>query len=93
MNNKSKKTIVTGGAGFIGSHLVDRLLDDGHEVIGEATNGRQAINMYKELKPDLVTMDISMPILSGVEAVKEIIGEDPDAKIIMISAECTLKYL
>jgi len=62
------------------------LKGDGHEIIGEASNGRQAVTMYRDLKPDLVTMDISMPILTGVEAVKKIIGEDPSAKIIMISA-------
>jgi len=62
------------------------LKNDGHEIVGEASNGRQAISMYRDLKPDLVTMDISMPILTGVEAVKKIIQEDPDAKIIMISA-------
>lgn len=58
----------------------------GHDIVGEATNGRQAVLLYKELEPDLVTMDISMPILSGVEAVKQIIKEDAKANIIMISA-------
>lgn len=62
------------------------LKGDGHEIVGEATNGRQAVTMYRDLKPDLVTMDISMPILTGVEAVKKIIEEDANAKIIMISA-------
>ena len=58
----------------------------GHHIIGEASNGRQAVSQYLELKPDLVTMDISMPIMSGVEAVQRIIKEDPEALIIMISA-------
>lgn len=58
----------------------------GHDVVGEATNGRQGVTMYKELRPDLVTMDISMPLLSGVDAVVKIIEEDPQAKIVMISA-------
>lgn len=62
------------------------LKNDGHEVVGEAANGRQGVTMYKDLKPDLVTMDISMPLMSGVEAVAKIIEEDPQAKIVMISA-------
>lgn len=67
-------------------NLSSILKSAGHEVVGEATNGRQAVTLYSELEPDLVTMDISMPILSGVEAVKRIIKEDPKAKIVMISA-------
>lgn len=60
--------------------------ENGHKVIGEAVDGKQAIDLYSELKPDLVTMDITMPKLSGVEAVEQIIKLDPSAKIIMISA-------
>lgn len=62
------------------------LKGDGHVIIGEASNGRQAIALYEELQPDVVTMDISMPIMSGVEAVQIIIDKYPEAKIIMISA-------
>jgi YesN/AraC family two-component response regulator len=58
----------------------------GHEIVGQATNGKQAVLMYSELKPDLVTMDISMPLMSGVDAVKEITDTDEAAKIIIISA-------
>jgi DNA-binding NarL/FixJ family response regulator len=67
-------------------NLVSILSDAGHEIVGQAVNGKQAIIMYGELKPDLVTMDISMPIMRGVDAVKEIVAEDKDAKIIIISA-------
>jgi len=59
---------------------------DGHEIIGEASNGRQAVAQYEELEPDVVTMDISMPIMTGVEAVQRIIERHPEAKIVMISA-------
>lgn len=58
----------------------------GFSVIGEASNGVEAIEKYKELKPDLVTMDIVMPLKSGIEAAREITSADPEARIIMCSA-------
>jgi YesN/AraC family two-component response regulator len=60
--------------------------DNGHEVVGEAADGRQAILLYFKLKPDLVTMDITMPKMTGVEVVKHIVDNDSSAKIIMVSA-------
>jgi two-component system chemotaxis response regulator CheY len=56
------------------------------EIAGEAVNGREAIEKYKELRPDIVTMDIIMPEVDGIQAVKEILKIDPDAKILMCSA-------
>lgn len=67
-------------------NLVTILSDNGHEIVGQAINGKHAVLMYTELKPDLVTMDISMPVMRGVDAVKEIINVDQNAKIIIISA-------
>ncbi|MFJ7916956.1 MULTISPECIES: response regulator [unclassified Lysinibacillus] len=58
----------------------------GYEVVGNAGNGKEAVAMYRELQPDLITMDVTMPVMTGIEAVKEIIPEFPDAKIIMITA-------
>ena len=58
----------------------------GYEVVGNAVNGREAVSMYRELQPDLVTMDVTMPVMTGIAAVKEIIPEFPNAKIIMITA-------
>lgn len=66
--------------------LKDILVKEGHEVIGEAGNGEEAIEKYMELKPDVVTMDIVMPSMDGLDAVKGIIEKDPDAKVIMCSA-------
>jgi two-component system chemotaxis response regulator CheY len=69
--------------------LADILKKEGFEVCGEAENGKEAVDKYKELKPELVTMDIVMPKMEeidGVAAVKEIIKIDPQAKIIMVSA-------
>jgi len=59
---------------------------DGHTVVAEAVNGQDGYDKYVEFKPDLVTMDITMPIMSGVESLKKIKGEYPDAKVIMVSA-------
>src|SRR6056297_4345209 len=58
----------------------------GYNVIAEATNGQEAVDLYKRLKPDVMTMDISMPVMDGIEAVNQIVQLYPDANIIMISA-------
>lgn len=58
----------------------------GYEVVGKAVNGKEAVVMYRALQPDLVTMDVTMPVMNGIAAVKKIIPEFPDAKIIMITA-------
>ena len=62
------------------------LTDVGHEIVAEAQNGKEACSLYEKLKPDLVTMDISMPVMSGVDATKAIVTRFPDANIVMISA-------
>ena len=59
---------------------------DGHTVVGEATNGQEGFDKYVELKPDLVTMDITMPVMTGVESLKKIKTDFPDAKVVMVSA-------
>ncbi len=58
----------------------------GHEVVGEATNGLEGYDMYSNLKPDIVTLDITMPVLDGIEALKKIKGDFPDAKVVMVTA-------
>lgn len=67
-------------------NLKNILSNEGHTISGEASNGKQAVIAYNEIKPDLVTMDITMPIMDGLEACKQIIEENPDAKVVMISA-------
>ncbi len=59
---------------------------EGYEIVGEAVNGQEGYDKYVELKPDLVTMDITMPVMTGVESLKKIKGEFPEAKIVMVSA-------
>ena len=58
----------------------------GHIVVAEAENGQDAVEKYREFLPDLVTMDMTMPVMDGCEAVKQIIGEFPAAKIVMVSS-------
>lgn len=81
-----KKVLVVDDAEFMRFSLKTMLDKNGFEVVGEAENGIRAIDMYKNLKPDLVTMDITMPDMGGIEAVKEIIKIDNSAKIVMVSA-------
>jgi two-component system chemotaxis response regulator CheY len=64
----------------------DILSKNGYEVCGEANDGVQAIEKFKELKPDLITMDITMPEMDGIHALKEIKKLEPNAKVIMCSA-------
>ncbi|GAA0493200.1 response regulator [Salinibacillus aidingensis] len=78
--------LVTDDAAFMRMQLKDILTKQGHEVVGEASNGKEAIDQYSELQPDLVTMDITMPEMDGVAAVKEIKKMNPDATVVMCSA-------
>lgn len=80
------RVLITDDAAFMRMQLRDMVTKAGHEVVGEAENGQQAIELYQQLKPDLVTMDITMPVMDGVQAVREIKGIDPGATIIMCSA-------
>jgi two-component system, chemotaxis family, chemotaxis protein CheY len=80
------RILVVDDAAFMRMMLKNIILELGHEVVGEAGNGQQALAMFQELQPDLVTMDITMPDMDGIAAVKEIRAVDPNAKIIMVSA-------
>ena len=82
----SHTVLICDDAIFMRTMISDILAQAGYEVIGEAESGAQAVQRYQELKPDLVTMDIVMPDMSGIEAVREICKADPDARILMCSA-------
>ncbi|MFH1791756.1 MAG: response regulator [Candidatus Omnitrophota bacterium] len=86
MAGKKAKIMVVDDAIFMRRMLSDILKQGGHEVVAEAANGKESIEQYKKVKPDMVTMDIIMPELGGIEAVKEIMGLDHAAQIIMVSA-------
>lgn len=80
------RVMVVDDAAFMRMMVKDILTKNGYEVVGEAENGLKAVERYQELKPDLTTMDITMPEMDGISAVKEIKKIDPAAKIIMCSA-------
>ncbi|ARU62466.1 two-component system chemotaxis response regulator CheY [Tumebacillus sp. BK434] len=82
----SHKILIVDDAAFMRMMIKEILTKNGYTVVGEAQDGVQAVEKYKELRPDLVTMDITMPEMDGIHALKEIRGFDPNAKIIMCSA-------
>ncbi|HDQ26522.1 MAG TPA: response regulator [bacterium] len=81
-----KKALIVDDTRFMRTILAGILKKKSIEVAGEASNGREAVEKYREIKPDLVTMDIIMPEMDGIEAVKLILKEFPEAKILMCSA-------
>ena len=80
------KILIVDDAAFMRMMLRDILTKGGYEVAGEAENGAIAVSKYAELKPDLVTLDITMPEKDGIQALKDIKAADPGAKCIMCSA-------
>ena len=82
----NQTVLVCDDAIFMRTMISDILSQAGFEVVGEAESGLQAVEKYRMLKPDLVTMDIVMPDMGGIEAVREICKNDPEARILMCSA-------
>lgn len=80
------RVLVVDDAAFMRMMIKDILSKNGFEVVGEAENGLKAVEKYQELRPDLTTMDITMPEMDGISAVKQIKQIDPAAKVIMCSA-------
>lgn len=79
------KILIVDDAAFMRNFLIDNIQKFGYEVAGQACDGREAVEMYLDVNPDLVTMDINMPKMNGIDALKEIKKLDTEAKIIMIS--------
>jgi len=82
------KKILIADDSRVAAHLLSEIIEsiEGCEVIDNAVTGEQAIEFYEKYKPDLVTMDLSMPGIGGMEAVKRIIASDPGAKIVVVSS-------
>ena len=80
------RVLIVDDAAFMRMMVKDIFSKNGYEIVGEAENGVKAIEKFQELKPDLTTMDITMPEMDGITAVKEIKKIDPSAKVIMCSA-------
>lgn len=82
----AQTVLVCDDAMFMRTMIADILTQAGFEVVGEAETGEQAVQKFRELSPDLVTMDIVMPSMGGIEAVRAICKDHPAAKILMCSA-------
>jgi len=80
------KILIVDDAAFMRMMLKDILTKGGHEIVGEAENGAVAVEKYNKLRPDLVTMDITMPEMEGIEALRLIKSQHPSAVVIMCSA-------
>ncbi len=80
------RVLLVDDASFMRMMLKNILVGSGYEVAGEAENGAKALEQFKALKPDLVIMDIIMPEMGGIDAVREIIKQNPAAKILMCSS-------
>ncbi len=82
----AKNILICDDAAFMRMMIKDILTKNGYNIAGEAENGAKAVEKYNELKPDLVLMDITMPEMDGIQALKKIKETDPNASIIMCSA-------
>lgn len=82
----AKRVLITDDALFMRVTLKNILTKGGYEIVGEAANGQESIDLYQQHKPDLVTMDITMPEMDGITAVREIRKLDPNANVIMCTA-------
>lgn len=80
------KILIADDAAFMRLMLKNMLLEGGHEVVAEATNGLEAIALYNSHQPDIVTLDITMPEMDGLQALKVLTTSHPRARVIMCSA-------
>ena len=81
-----KGILIVDDAAFMRMIIKDILTKAGYEVVGEAADGKEAVSLYTSLKPELVLLDITMPEMDGIDALKKIMQQDRNAKVIMVSA-------
>lgn len=82
----SKKVLIVDDAQFMRMMISDIVVSCGFEVIGEGSDGAEGVKLYQELQPDLVTLDLVMPNMTGLEALEKIMEINPDAKVVVVSA-------
>src|SRR4051794_24520274 len=82
----AKTVLVVDDVAFVRKTLTEILTEAHYQVIGEASDGAEAVEMYRRLRPDIVTMDVVMPQMSGIEATRKILKEEKDARVVIISA-------
>ena len=80
------RVLVVDDAVFMRKVVSDALAKGGHEVVGEASNGEEAVQRFQDLKPEVTTLDITMPVKDGLSALREIVALDPGARVVMCSA-------
>lgn len=81
-----RRLLVCDDIAFMRKLIRDVAREAGWEVVAEASNGAEAVNLYREHRPDLVTMDVVMPVMNGLEALRRIRIVDPDARVVMVTA-------
>jgi len=81
-----KSVLIVDDSAVMRRMMRNTITNIGYEVAGEARNGRVGVEKYKELRPDIVTMDVTMDEMNGIEALKVILEIDPDAKVVMVSS-------
>lgn len=86
------RVLVVDDSGFMRKRIVEELRGQGHSIVGEAKSGNEAVQLYRTLRPDLVTMDITMRDKDGITAAKEILGEDPSANILFLTILTDERY-
>jgi len=85
-DNMAKRVLIADDASFMRLMLKNILEGAGYEVVGEAGNGKEAIQKYRELKPDMLISDMVMPEMGGIDVLKEVLAEFPDANVLICSA-------
>ncbi len=81
-----KRVMIVDDALFMRNMLRGILEEDGYEVVAEAADGGEAVITYRDVRPDIVTLDIIMPVKNGIEALREIMAMDPNARVVICSA-------
>lgn len=85
--DQAYKILVVDDSNTMRRIIGQQLKSEAYEICGEASNGEEALQLYKELDPDVVTLDINMPVVDGIEALKRILDYDGNAKVVMLTSE------